>query len=145
MHFYENQSWNTNNTSPSCTQVFKRKVRLEAKFQNTCEACNKTYNTGARMLPNIGGPSMGRCTDNKTNERKILATYRKGALWTCSYQTISDEAVYVIAGITLIDILARERQRPAATHTKWDYHWLTEEMEQDRKKLLDPHNYIGYS
>ncbi|XP_037960146.1 uncharacterized protein LOC119689451 [Teleopsis dalmanni] len=71
--------------------------------------------------------------DIETRRKEIIAVHRRAALRiTSAYRTVLAEAVFVIAGVTPIDLQAKERQRVYNRKTNGDYTQQMARQDQDQ-------------
>lgn len=108
------------------------KLTYNRQFQQACEKAGRVTKSLSWLMTNIGGPRSGKrrllmttvnsillygaevWADNvriKKYCKKLKAVQRQGALRiACSYKTVSEPAIQVVARVIPIDLLALERQ-----------------------------------
>ena len=111
----------------------------------------------ARLMPNIGGPRQAKrrlaaivvhsqllyaapvwasALSNHATQKRLFSTQRGATLRIVSaYRTVSVSAMLVLASVTLIDLLAKERQETFHFHKELNF--LRGRKTQTRRKMAD--------
>ncbi|XP_060517134.1 uncharacterized protein LOC132696366 [Cylas formicarius] len=122
--------------------MIDEKLSYREHLDSACQRASKTVSSLSRIMANTmglrtkkrrvlfevvhsvllyGAEIWADILKQKTYRRKIAAVQRRGAVRVaCAYRTVSEAAILVIAGATLIDLLAFERAKLYGAKRKCD-------------------------